>query len=471
MIRPPGARHRTGGYQRLDGPLAAAVAVATTGNPTTVWQQLTTALADELTQIHTAAAAPPNVHDDTAAGDAPRHARSGGPRDLTADYTAIARTGTWPDGRYRSPSEARMAVITAAAWAGHTLTDVLGRLHSGAWPGLASLYARYHPGTRTTAIRADWIKAHQLITAAPGKNNSPDDVQQSPTSETDSHGGQPETGQHDQGNQAEYRWIRSWWSALQLAEPQRYQDNSTALSRRLVLRALGEAAFKTGSRVIEFGTRSLAVATGLDHTTVAGHLRDLIAELDPFIDQLANKRGLRADLYTLRIPDELEKRATRRLWPEGRIHALRPVFHQLGRYAAAVYEALEANRDRPVASFDLTSTTGLSRTTIWDTLRLLAAHGLAEHSPTGWRITTASLDQLAEQLGILDRIAAIVGRHRDERRRYRAALGIPTREHLTIVPAPPPPPRPSHPPPLQAPEETALDLLQRVLGARIIDVA
>jgi len=120
--------------------------VATTANPPTVWQRLTTALADELAGIKTAAAAAPVGSDTT--GDAPHHARSGGPRDLTAGYAAIARTGTWPAGKYRSPSEARMAVITAAAWAGHTLTDVLGRLHSGAWPGLASLYARYAPGTR-----------------------------------------------------------------------------------------------------------------------------------------------------------------------------------------------------------------------------------------------------------------------------------------------------------------------------------
>lgn len=80
----------------------------------------------------------------------------------------------------------------------------------------------------------------------------------------------------------------------------------------MVLRALGEAAMKSGSRVIEFGTRSLAVATGLNHTTVAAHLRALIAETDPLIDQLDNDRGLRADLYSLRIPDELEALAVRR---------------------------------------------------------------------------------------------------------------------------------------------------------------
>ena len=32
---------------------------------------------------------------------------------------------------------------------------------------------------------------------------------------------------------------------------------------------------KTGSRYVAFGTRSLSIATGLDHTTVAAHLRAL----------------------------------------------------------------------------------------------------------------------------------------------------------------------------------------------------
>ena len=485
LIRPPGARHRTGGYQRLHGPLRDAVAVAAAGNPPAVWQQLTTALSAELADVHTAAGNPPAAghnDNDTDLDGAPYRERRGGPRELAGDYAAIARTGTWPDGRYRSPSEARMAVITAAAWAGHTLTDVLRRLHSGAWPGLASLYARYAPGTRTTAVRADWAKAHQLITAraaapaGPPEKHSPGLVRQSPTSELTSHGGDLPAGQirDDLSIAAEYPWIRTWWSALQIAEPQRYLATSTGLSRRMVLRALGEAAMKSGSKVIEFGTRSLAVATGLDHTTVAAHLRALIVETDPLIDQLQGDRGLRADLYTLRIPDEYERRAAQRPWRAGRLHALRPVFHQLGRPAAVVYEALEADRDRKARSFDLTGVTGLSRTTIWDTLRLLAAYGLAEPSRTGWRIGTASLEQLAEQLGVTETIVAIVERHRDERARFRAALGIPTRAHLSIVPNPDQPlptPHPHPPPSIPGEGETALELLQRVLGARIIPTA
>ena len=87
---------------------------------------------------------------------------------------------------------------------------------------------------------------------------------------------------------------------------------------------------KTGSRYVAFGVRSLSVATGLDHTTVAAHLRALRDEDDPLIDLIENDRGLAGDLYQLRIPDEIADRASRVAWRPGKLHALRPVFRELG---------------------------------------------------------------------------------------------------------------------------------------------
>ena len=88
---------------------------------------------------------------------------------------------------------------------------------------------------------------------------------------------------------------------------------------------------------------------------------------------------------------------------------------------------LPSPRSRPPSQgqqFRFDTATGLSRTTIWNTLRLLAAYGLAEPSLAGWQIGMTSLEELAEQLGVTETIASIVARHRDERARYRAALGI-----------------------------------------------
>jgi len=50
---------------------------------------------------------------------------------------------------------------------------------------------------------------------------------------------------------------------------------------------------------------------------------------------------LQGDLYQLRIPDEIADRAPRVAWRPGKLHALRPVFRELGHPAAFVYEALE----------------------------------------------------------------------------------------------------------------------------------
>jgi len=57
-------------------------------------------------------------------------------------------------------------VLDAAVFAGLSLAQVLARVETGVWPGLASFYARYRrPGTRRTALLADWRKAVGYVTA------------------------------------------------------------------------------------------------------------------------------------------------------------------------------------------------------------------------------------------------------------------------------------------------------------------
>jgi len=78
-----------------------------------------------------------------------------------------------------------------------TVPDVITRLHTGAWPGLASPYARYRTSTRTKAVRNDWIKAHQLIakqTDSPETTSTRSLVRRSPTSEQNSQGGPSRPG-------------------------------------------------------------------------------------------------------------------------------------------------------------------------------------------------------------------------------------------------------------------------------------
>ena len=468
LIRPPGARHRSGGFQVLHGSLGVAVALARAGNPPSVWRNLQLALAAEL------AAATPGADAaavDTDAGGAGADgvggegfvARRGGPRELAVDYLRIATAGIYDTGRYRTPSEARQAVLTAAVWAGHTLTFVLGRMHTGRWPGFQAFYTRYRtPAARRQALLRDWRTAVALVTAAKAKPSTSSLVRQSPTSRPDTHRGVTGTAQTNKNTHAEFQFLRTWHNALLITEN---DDTHTGgwLTRRMVLRAIGEAAFKSGSRFVHFGTRSLSVGVGVDHTTVAAHLRALRSGPDALIDLIQDSRGGDGDLYELVIPTRYAGRAGRRDWRGGKLHALRPVFLELGAPAALVYEVLEHARN-PLRSFDLTNATGLSRSAVYEALETLGAFDLARQRGGRWTVVAGTdLTVLAEQLGVLETIADQVQRHRVERAAYRRVLHIADRHTIT---ADPPSWRVEEPesPPDQA-IETALDVLQRILGA------
>ena len=397
--------------------------------------------------------------------------RKSGPRELAADYLRIATTGLYDTTRYRSPSEARQAVLDAAVWAGLTLPAVLARIENGTWPGLSAFYTRYRrPGTRRQAILADWRKAVSYVTAQQAKKPTQHLVHNSPTSEPPSHGGVPTITYQDQrrtrGTPGEYQWIRTWWNALGLLETTRYAGRA-GISKRWLLRAMGEAAMKTGSRYIAFGTRSLSVATGLDHTTVAAHLRALREEDDPLLDLIENDRGLAGDLYQLRIPHEITARAGSVSWKAGKLHALRPVFRELGHTAALVYEAFEHTRGRSQRSFDLTGPTGLSRRAVYEALETLAAWNLVETSAGRWVIVVGtSLHLLAVQFGCVDTVRTLINRHRDERASYRRALRIVDQHRIPVLNDADGYLWPPEPPPVG---ETLLDLLHRELGAYLID--
>ena len=165
-----------------------------------------------------------------------------------------------------------------------------------------------------------------------------------------------------------------------------------------VLRAVGGGGDE--NRVPVRGVRG-AVAVGGDrigHTTVAAHLRALRDDDDPLIDLIENDRGLQGDLYQLRIPDEIADRASRVAWRPGKVHALRPLFRELGHPAAFVYDALEQAKG-PQRSFDLVTMTGLSRTAVYEALETLAAWHLVEHVDGRWRLVPGtSLHLLAELL-------------------------------------------------------------------------
>jgi DNA-binding transcriptional ArsR family regulator len=408
-MRTPGSPHKRGGHQELAMSLSLAYDIARRPNGAGVWAALNADLAGEIAAVRALRLGQSYT---PVTADAPEGLPPGGR--MSRAMAQMALTGLYDANRYASDSEARQAVLTGAAAAGLELTEVERRMLQGTWPGLASFYARYASGHRAPALKRDWAKAVEYLRKNPGSKAGKNNARISPTSQpaTQPPGiqGNPVSSNPD----GEHRFIRTWRNALKLSEP-RYADSRAGLARRMVLRALGEAAHLTGSRFIEFGDRSLAVATGLDHTTVGTHLRALRAEDDPLVTLVEQGRGTKGDLYLLTVPEGVKTAAEDLSWRKGKIHALRPVFRELGLPAAFVYEALEHSPGLTTA--ELVQRTRLSRTAVSESLEVLAAWDMVGRDKTrAWSVVAAtSLKELAEHFGVMEAVAAQLHKYRIER--------------------------------------------------------
>jgi DNA-binding transcriptional ArsR family regulator len=408
-MRTPGSPHKRGGHQRLAMSLSMAYDIARRPNRPPVWDAMTADLAGEIGAVR---ALRLEQAFKPAAAEAPRGLHLTGRMSRTMQL--IAQTGLYDANRYASDSDARQAVLTGAAAAGMELTDVERRMMQGTWPGLASFYARYASRHRIPALKRDWVKALEYLNKKPASQAGKNNARISPTSPPNT---QPPA---NQGNSvasnpdAEHRFIRTWRNALRLRE-QKYLGSRAGQARRMVLRALGEAAHMSASRFIEFGDRSIAVATGLDHTTVGSHLRVLRTENDPLVTLVEQGRGTKGDLYMLTVPEEVKAAAEDLSWRKGKIHALRPVFRELGMPAAFVYEALEHSPG--LATAEIVKATRLSRTAVSEALEVLAAWNLVARDPVrAWSVVaTTSLKELAEHFGVMEAVAAQLHRYRIER--------------------------------------------------------
>ena len=418
-MRTPGAVHKRGGYQILDMSLSMAYDIARRPNDPRLIQSLRNDLLAEIAGVRALRLeqAYEGPKDNGAKIDGPR-------RRMSRRMLDIATKGMYDTARYSSPSEARQAVLVAAAAAGLALTDVDRRMKQGLWPGLAQFFARYSQSHRATALKRDWdkaihhIKANQML-KAPGNNN----VHKYPTSQPNTQR-QELLGSPLIGSDHEHRFIRTWRNALAIAEV-RYRGTRQGMARRMVLRALGAAAHMTGSRFIEFGVRSIAVATGMDHTTVAAHLRVLRHEPEPLITHVVEAKGTHADQYMLTLPANLQSAAEAMSWRAGKIHSLRPAFRELGLPCAFVYEALE-HSPTPLSTTQLVEATALSRTAVTEALQTLAAWKLVSRGGPenrGWSIDpNGSLAWLAEYLGVIDAVTAQITRYQEDRAAWHSWL-------------------------------------------------
>ncbi|MEW1986158.1 MarR family transcriptional regulator [Pseudarthrobacter oxydans] len=415
-MRTPGSPHKRGGHQELAMSLSVAYDIARRPNRQTVWAAMTKDLAAEIKAVR---ALRQEETFTPVTSDAPIFDQPVGR--MSRAMQVLAQTGMYDTNRYASDSDARQAIILSAAAAGLKLVDVERRILQGTWPGLASFYARYAARHRFTSLRRDWSNALSYLTKNQAKETEQGNVRRSPTSQPPTQAGGMKGSSPISNPDAEHRYIRNWRSALRIREVS-YQQSRSGMGRRMVLRALGEAAHKTASRFVEFGVRSIAVATGLDHTTVGLHLRQLREEKDPLITLVEEARGTKGDLYMLIVPEELKSVAEDATWQKGKIHALRPVFRELGLPAAFVYEALEHSPGMPIV--EIVRVSRLSRSAVHEALEVLAAWNLAVRSSRrAWSIVAGtSLKQLAEQFGVLEAVAVQVQRYRNDRIIWREWL-------------------------------------------------
>ena len=141
-------------------PLSEARAAVEHPNGPEVWAALLAEFAAELQQIEIGTAdtgfAAEAELDDTGVPWVPR---LGGRAPLGAELEHVARSGRWDRSRYAGRSEARMAVLGAAAARGWRLAEVQSAIASGAWKGLAALYERRsEPGRLERLLPYEWRK-------------------------------------------------------------------------------------------------------------------------------------------------------------------------------------------------------------------------------------------------------------------------------------------------------------------------
>lgn len=429
QIRPPGAPHKTRdghltGYLLLTGPLTTAEQALRRGNGPSVWARLV----EELTAEYDAVQPPitaPATHAPDATTTAPLDdqgtpwlPRLGGRRSLPPRMADLARTGNYRAAGYPSASEARYALCNSAAAAGWHLAD-LART-----PGMAALLASRRPADRAARLAADWSKA--ITTAGrkePARNSHTSENTPHPPTSQNPAGLLPLTPVRHERPLTEHQFIRTWSNAVWCAEhdaERLARWGRAAPAVRMLLRAIGAAASMSGAAAPAFGVRELGLLAGLDYSTAAAHLRMLRDEADPLLDLVEQGRGLAADRYQLRIPDAYRHDALWRRWKAGRIEVMHPALRALGGpVTALVYETLSTVE---TGAAELTRLALLSGTATGDALARLAAHGLAERGPHGWRRGPADLTAVAVELGADLEAVELRELYRQQRQTWRALV-------------------------------------------------
>lgn len=409
-IRVPGSPHKSGGHQVLITPLSAAYDIMRRRNPTAAVDRLRKILAPELRRLRELKARAAKTR---GIAQGPVSLGSAGSE---APLRRIARNGLYDAAQYKSPSEARMAVLNHFAACRWTLDQVRAGL-AGQFPGLAALYGTEAKQGRL--LDAEWANAVAWIqkggpTLAGRRNAFIND-----TSRTEPTGGvagsASKAGIHQLVNDLE----NVLYGVL---DHRMMKLGRESLGLRFLFRSLLGYMRTKETDLLDVGCRTLATALGKHHATVARLLPRLVQISDGIITKVADARRRSADVYLIQLPAHHQQLARELSWRKGKIHGIRHVFRALGEPAALVYEAIERGRYSPTTA-DIIRATGISRSAVESALAEMSALRMVHRDARSWRLTaTTNLGQLAVRLGVMDDVQAQISLYRHQRAAWHAYL-------------------------------------------------
>ena len=393
-IRPPGSWHKSmTGHQVLDTPLAQAYEVMRLRNPVTGVSALRRALAASIRQVRTR-----KDVETTARLTMPKT-----PDMLTLPpvrdgsvLRQVARTGIYDAARYKSASEARMAVLSHLSNFSITLPQIKERLATD----LAGLAALYQDTTHLGRLLPfEWDKAQAWVaqkqgTPAAGRGYS----NKCDTGLPLTHSGGTAEVRSPASVKAEINDLENVLYAI--LDQRLAATGREGITLRFLLRAVIGFARAKGTLLVNVGCRSFSREMGQHHGTIARLLPRLVKHSGGMLSKIQDAQGRHADSYLLGLPEQWKDVAKAHAWRQGKIYGIRPVFRALGAPAALVYEAIERGHRSPTTA-DIVRETGLSRPTVAKELAALAELSMVERHYGSWQILqSTNLRNVAEWLGV-----------------------------------------------------------------------
>lgn len=414
-IRVPGSVHKTGGHQTLVTPLSQAYAILRVRNSPAAVASLRSALAPELVRNKAIKERQAKAAVHPRCGYAQPSPAAGS----DAPLRRVARTGLYDTAMYPSPSEARMAVLNHFAACGWTLSDIRNEL-AGQFPGLAALYGT--PAKRDRLLPTEWAKAQAYTSNKTAQKPSSGRTREKTALINNTSPTKPTGGALESSSAAIHQLANDLENVLHAVLDHRLAARGReGLSLRLLIRGLLGYMRAKETHVLDVGCRTLAVALGKHHVTVARLLPILARESDGILTKVADARRKAADVYVIQLPAHFARLARELTWRKGRIHAVRPVFRALGDAAALVYEAIERGRHSPTTA-DIVRSTSISRNAVTKVLAEMESLAMIRREGRQWKTTTANLIALAIRLGVLENYEAQISRNRLERAAWHAYL-------------------------------------------------